>query len=184
MRFHLLSPLLLCFSSALAGAAEPSAKEAAPVEDPRAPFQRLAGLQGNWECTGQTMDGKGGYEPLTASLQVKPELDGNWYDVRYAEKATPTRPMPTRATLLMGYDVTTKRFPLLMANNFGNAVTFHAKPGKTEVFVFEGTASAHGKANVAQKQTFTLTTPGQLGLSYAFKDRGTWHKLLDLQCKH
>jgi hypothetical protein len=95
---------------------------AAKVEKPQPPAELgvLKYFLGTWRCKGNLYAMPGRPEgPFTATIKIKPELDGHWASVTYVQRKTKQNPTPVNALFWYGYDAKNKKYVSTYLNNYG-----------------------------------------------------------------
>jgi hypothetical protein len=136
----------------------PAPAPAAAPEGPPPPAPELAtnlkDMSGKWKCDGKTPDSAfTKAHPMKAEMNLKSDLGGYWYALRYEEKKTKENPKPYVMTGLAGWDPSKKMLVRTDADNMGQVTHLSSKGWEGDKLVWTG--EVMGGAKVQFRDTLT-----------------------------
>src|SRR5436190_7639051 len=143
----------------------------------------LAGFLGTWKCTGTTFATDMGPEhPTTASVTVRPSMEGKWLEVIYAENKTAKNPMPIAVVNQWGWDEGQKKLVSVSVDNMGGYAIATSSGLNDKQLIFEG-PSHMGPMTMNGRDTFTLNGNTATHFFSSQDNSGGWKKFDEETCK-
>jgi hypothetical protein len=144
---------------------------ASPVED-------LKALEGKWKCEGKRMEG--GEEPLSATVEIKRELEGAWYLVRYEQKKTKSNPTPFVGMAFWGYDQMAKQFLSMWVESSGGRVNATSTGWQGDIWTWTGEISKDKKSRdvITKKSAKEISVRSEVSAK-----PGEWTAATEMTCK-
>lgn len=173
-------------AAAAAKAPEKGAEKPADKAGPPAPSKALdvyAAIAGNWGCDGKTHDNPmGPSHPIKSKINIKKELNGFWYVLKYDEKKTKQNPMPYAILSLRGADPTGK-LTRSDTDNFGGIAHYTSAGLQDNKMVWEGSAQM-GPNKVPVRETISVTGKKTFdAMIEAQGPDGKWGPFVEMKCK-
>ena len=167
-------------------AATPPAAAAAPAAPPppAAQLGELAPIEGKWKCDGKMLDssfGKG--HAVSASVEVKPDLNGYFRTMRYEEKKTKDNAAPYLMSSFIAYDPSKAQFVRTDLDGMGMITHLSSKGWDGDKLTFAGEFQM-GPQKMQIKDTMTKKGAKELAslIEMAGAD-GKWFTLSESTCK-
>lgn len=143
----------------------------------------LAGFLGTWKCTGTTFASEMGPEhPTTATVTVRPSMEGKWLETIYAENKTAKNPMPYGVVNHWGWDEGQKKLVSVSVDNMGGYGVATSSGLNDKTLIFEGTTHM-GPMAMKGRDTFTLNGNTATHSFSSQDNSGGWKKYDEETCK-
>ncbi|MBI1948949.1 MAG: DUF1579 family protein, partial [Deltaproteobacteria bacterium] len=167
-----------------AAAAAPAAAAPAGPPPPAAQLGELAPIEGKWKCDGKMNDssfGKG--HPVSASVEVKSDLNGYFRTMRYEEKKTKDNATPYVMSSFIAYDPSKSQFARTDLDGMGMITHMASKGWDGDKLSFAGEFQM-GPQKMQIKDTMTKKGAKEMAslIEMAGPD-GKWFTLAESTCK-
>jgi uncharacterized protein DUF1579 len=163
-----------------------AASSALAQEGPPKPAPEMANLKfyvGSWSCTGNSPAGPFGPAHKTQStVNIKPDLDGFWYDGMMMEMKTASNPHPVRGMLHLGYDTTAKQYVTVWLDNFGSWATEMSQGWEGDTMTWTGDQNVMGE-KASARDVFTKKGNNQFTHRFELTMKGQSNLIVDETCK-
>lgn len=180
--FFLLCLVMLTINVLAQDKPKPSAPIAPTAQPKFAPPRRLpdeltAFFVGSWSGAGGFANGK----KIEADVSFTPDLDNQWLAYHHTDRA----PSTYKSSGLWGFEYSSKRFVMILADNFGGARLFSSDgwTGSKIVFLKSGAIIPEAsdlKQPVRQERfTFEKQNNDEFKMTYEFSQDGNIWKLGD-----